>query len=305
MNKLLSVICPCFNEEKAIPIFYNEVNKIASKFDRDLDLEILFVDDGSSDDTLQIIRHLSGVDNRVRYVSFSRNFGKEAAMYAGLQKVKGDLIAVMDVDLQDPPSLLIKMLKYIDQGYDCVATRRKDRKGEPPVRSFFAKTFYKLINKISQTEIVDGARDFRLMTRQVVDSILSVSEYNRFSKGIFSWVGYKTKWISYENIERSAGDTKWSFWKLLLYSIDGIVAFSTVPLAISFLFGILFLIISLIIFVKNIILPSSASLFSSISSLVLFVSAIELICIGVIGQYLSKTYLESKKRPVYLVKEEN
>lgn len=231
---LLSIVVPCYNEQKMVSIFYSEIIKIAKQIEDKLDIELIFIDDGSKDKTLEEIKGLSQNDVRVKYISFSRNFGKESAIYAGLKKSLGDYIAIMDVDLQDPPNLIIQMyLDIINEGFDCVATRRVTRKGEPPIRSFFARMFYFLINKISKTEIVDGARDFRLMTRQVVDAVLSLNEYNRFSKGIFSWVGFKTKWLEYENVERAAGETKWSFWKLLIYSLDGIIAFSTVPLALS------------------------------------------------------------------------
>ena len=239
--KLLSVIVPCYNEEENVRDFYNELLKNQPFFEeKELDLEILYIDDGSKDKTVQEVKKLREEDQRVRLVSFSRNFGKEAAIYAGFQKAKGDFVVMMDADLQDPPALLPEMYGYIEQGYDSVATRRVTRKGEPPIRSFFARMFYRIMNKISKTEIVDGARDYRLMTRQVVDSIQAMSEYNRFSKGIFGWVGYETKWLEYENIERKKGETKWSFWKLFLYSLDGILAFSTMPLAIASVMGVLF-----------------------------------------------------------------
>ena len=243
----ISIIVPCYNEEEAMPIFYEEIIKVAHEMKK-VEFEFIFVNDGSKDKTLQVARELSKKDKRVRYVSFSRNFGKEAAMLAGLEAAKGDYVAIMDVDLQDPPALIPDMYNYIkNEHYDCVATRRVTRKGEPKIRSFFARCYYKLINKISKTEIVDGARDFRLMTRQMVDSILELKEYNRFSKGIFSWVGYETKWLEYENVERVAGTTKWSFWKLFGYSLESIVAFSTAPLAIASIVGILFCIISFFI----------------------------------------------------------
>ena len=303
----ISIIVPCYNEEESMPLFYDEICKTASSFDK-VDFEFIFVNDGSRDRTLEIARDLSKKDKRVRYISFSRNFGKEAAMLAGLDHSTGDYVAIMDADLQDPPSMLHEMYEGIkNEGYDCVATRRVSRKGEPPIRSFFAKCYYKLINKISDTEIVDGARDYRLMSRQMVDSILSLKEYNRFSKGIFSWVGYNTKWLEYKNVERVAGTTKWSFWKLFLYSLESIVAFSTVPLAISSIIGILFFLISMImivfIVVRTLTFGDPVAGWPSLVCIIFFVSGVQLFGIGVIGQYLSKLYLEVKNRPVYIVKE--
>ena len=303
----ISIIVPCYNEEEAMPLFYDEISKTASTFDK-VDFEFIFVNDGSRDRTLEVARELAKKDKRVRYISFSRNFGKEAAMLAGLEYSVGDYVAIMDADLQDPPSMLHDMYDGIkNEGYDCVATRRVSRKGEPPIRSFFAKCYYKLINKISDTEVVDGARDYRLMSRQMVDSILSLKEYNRFSKGIFSWVGYNTKWLEYKNVERVAGTTKWSFWKLFLYSLESIVAFSTVPLAISSIVGILFFLISMImisfIIVRTITFGDPVAGWPSLVCIIFFVCGVQLFGIGVIGQYLSKLYLEVKGRPVYIVKE--
>ena len=308
--KLMSIIVPCYNEQEAIPIFYQEISKMFEKMKNDVDFEVIFVDDGSTDDTLDVAKGLSKKDERIKYISFSRNFGKEAAMYAGLEKSKGDFVAIMDVDLQDPPELLIDMYNgIVNEGYDCVGTRRVTRKGEPPIRSFFARSFYRIINKISNTEIVDGARDYRLMTRKMVDSILSVKEYNRFSKGIFSWVGYKTKWLEYENVERVAGETKWSFWKLLMYSLDGIVAFSTAPLAIASVVGMLLCLISLIlvcvVVIKTLAFGDPVAGYPSLICAIIFIGGIQLFCIGILGQYLSKTYLEVKNRPIYITKEEN
>lgn len=305
----ISIIVPCFNEQESIPYFYKEICNIFKQIP-DGSLETIFVDDGSKDHTLEIIKEISERDRRFKYISFSRNFGKEAALFAGLSEATGDYIGVMDVDLQDPPSLIKNMYQILKTGeYDCVATRRVDRKNEPPIRSFFARIFYKLINRISNTNIVDGARDFRLMTRQMVDAILSVSEYNRFSKGIFSWVGFKTKWLEYENKDRVAGSTKWSFWKLFLYSIDGIVAFSTAPLAISSVFGILFCLISFIlilfIIIKTLIFGDSVSGWPSTVCIIFLVGGVQLFCTGILGQYLSKTYLETKKRPIYIIKEKS
>lgn len=306
MDKI-SVIVSCYNEQESLPLFYEEATKIAQKIEN-TEFEFIFVNDGSKDKTLDIIKNFRTKDNRVKYISFSRNFGKEAAMYAGLKKSTGDYVAIMDADLQDPPRLLIEMYETLKQGeYDCVATRRVTRKGEPPIRSFFARMFYRLINKISKTEIVDGARDFRLMTRQMVDAIVSMEEYNRFSKGIFGWVGFNTKWLEYENVERVAGETKWSFWKLFKYSIDGIIAFSTAPLVISTIMGLLFCLIAfiLIIFIvaRTLIYGDPVSGWPSMTCIILFVGGIQLFCIGIIGQYLSKTYLEVKKRPIYIIKE--
>ena len=303
----ISIIVPCYNEEESLPLLYDEICKVSSEFKK-VDFEFIFVNDGSRDKTLDIARDLSKKDKRVRYISFSRNFGKEAAILAGLESSVGDYVAIMDADLQDPPSLLFEMYDGIkNDGYDCVATRRVSRKGEPPIRSFFANCYYWLINKISKTPVIDGARDYRLMTRQMVDSILSLKEYNRFSKGIFSWVGYDTKWLEYKNVERVAGTTKWSFWKLFLYSLESIVAFSTVPLAISSVVGLLFFIVSLIMIVviitKTLMFGDPVAGWPSLVCILFFISGVQLFCIGVIGQYLSKLYLEVKGRPVYIIKE--
>lgn len=272
--------------------------------------ELLFVNDGSRDNTLNIIKQYAGRDPRVKYISFSRNFGKEGAIIAGLRHSGGDYVAIMDADLQDPPSLLAEMYSLIkDDNYDCIGTRRVNRKGEPPIRSFFAHCFYKLINKISKTDIVDGARDFRLMTRQMTDAIIDMPEYNRFSKGIFGWVGFRTKWLEYENIERVAGDSKWSFWKLFLYSLDGIVAFSTAPLSIASVLGILCLFVALIFIViviaKTLIWGDPVAGYPSLMCVILFIGGLQLVSIGILGQYLSKTYLETKRRPLYIIKESN
>lgn len=307
--KLLSVIVPCYNEEENVRDFYDELQKTSAFFqEKEIEIEILYIDDGSKDKTVAEVKKLRAQDEHVRLISFSRNFGKEAAIYAGLQKARGDFVVMMDADLQDPPSLLPEMYGYIEQGYDSVATRRVTRKGEPPVRSFFARLFYRIMNKISRTEIIDGARDYRLMTRQVVDSILAMSEYNRFSKGIFGWVGYETKWLAYDNIERKKGKTKWSFWKLFLYSLDGILAFSTVPLAIASIMGVLFCVLAFLLIIVTIVRklaygdPTSG--WPSLVCIISLVSGVQLFCLGIVGQYLSKTYMEVKKRPIYLVKEE-
>ena len=304
--KKISVVVPCYNEEEALPIFYDTFLKETA--DMPVEWEFVFVDDGSKDGTLAGFRTLHEKDGRVHYISFSRNFGKESAMYAGLEAATGDYVAIMDVDLQDPPALLPDMLRGIEEdGFDCVATRRVTRKGEPPIRSWFARKFYQLMGKISRTEIVDGARDFRLMTRQMVDAILSMKEYSRFSKGIFSWVGFETKWLEYENIERSAGETKWNFWKLLIYSIDGIIGFSTAPLAIASVAGVIFCIIAFLLllffFVKALIWGDPVAGFPATICIILLLGGIQLFCIGILGQYLSKTYLETKQRPIYITKE--
>lgn len=304
---LITVIVPCYNEEEAIPFFYREMSTVAEKL-KDFGLEMLFVDDGSSDNTLGLLRILAAEDKRVRYISFSRNFGKEAAMYAGLQNSKGDYVAIMDADLQDPPSLLPEMLSYIiDAGYDGVATKRSDRRGEPVIRTFFAKLFYRIINRISKVQMVPGARDYTLMTRRMVDAVLKLPEYNRYTKGIFNWIGFKVKWISYENISRVAGKTKWSFWKLFKYSIECIVAFSTAPLALASFFGFFFFLLSLagIIFIvaRDLSGIQSAAGWPSLICIILFISGVQLFCIGILGSYLSKTYLETKGRPFYLTAE--
>lgn len=309
MSRLLNIIVPCFNEEETVGPFYEEVIKLDPFFTKeDIKIEIIYVDDGSRDRTLERIKELRKQDERIRAVSFSRNFGKEAAIYAGLEHAKGDLVVLMDVDLQDPPHLLPEMIGHINAGYDSVATRRVSRKGEPPIRSFFARTFYKIMHKISKTDIVDGARDYRLMTRQVADAILSMGEYNRFTKGIFGWVGYETKWLEYENIERTRGETKWSFWKLFLYSLDGIMAFSTAPLAISSFFGMLFCVLAFLLIIVTIVRKAlfgdPVSGWPSLVCIISLVGGVQMFCVGILGQYLSKTYMEVKKRPIYLVKEE-
>jgi glycosyltransferase involved in cell wall biosynthesis len=310
--KLLSAIVPCFNEQENIFDFYDEFMKNEAFFkSQDVDFELIFVDDGSKDETVLRVKELNEKDKRVHLVSFSRNFGKESAMYAGLHASKGDYVVIMDCDLQDPPALLPDMLKAItEEGYDSVATRRVNRKGEPPIRSFFARQFYKIINKMTKTEIVDGARDYRLMTRDFVNAILSMGEYNRFSKGIFGWVGFKNKWLEFENIERKKGETKWSFWKLFAYAIDGIMAFSTAPLAMASFLGVFFCIVAflfiIIVMVRQWTVgdPNNTVGWASMVCIILFVSGVQLFCVGIVGQYLSKTYLEVKNRPLYIVKEE-
>ena len=303
----ISVIVSCYNEEETIPYFYEEITKVAKKMN-EVDFEFMFVNDGSKDKTLELIKDLAKKDKRVRFISFSRNFGKEAAMYAGLENVTGDYITLMDADLQDPPSMLPEMFSILKkEKYDSVGTRRVTRKGEPPIRSFFARCFYKIINKMSKVEMVDGARDYRLMTRQVVDSIISLKEYNRYSKGLFSFVGFDTKWLEYENVERVAGETKWSFWKLFKYAIEGIVAFTTAPLSIAAILGVLMCFIAfvaiIVIIVKTLAFGDPVGGWPSMVCILLFVSGIQLFCMGIIGQYLAKTYLETKNRPIYIVKE--
>ena len=306
---LLTVICPCYNEEESVGRFYQEVIKNQEFFrKKGVEMDILFVDDGSTDGTLAEVKKLRESDPRVHYVSFSRNFGKEAAMYAGLEKAKGDYVVMMDVDLQDPPHLLPEMFQSLEEGYDSVATRRVNRKGEPVIRSFFARRFYGLMKRISKTEIVDGARDYRMMTRQMVNAILSMGEYNRFTKGIYGWVGFRTKWLEYENVERAKGETKWNFWKLLVYSIEGITAFSTAPLSIAAFVGVLFCLLAFImivfIIVRKLIFDDPVSGWPSLVCIILMTSGVQFFCTGILGQYLAKTYLEVKKRPIYISKEE-
>ena len=313
--KQISIVVPCYNEVEALPLYYEAMLPVLDQLRaQGAEAEFVFVDDGSTDGTLRVMRELHEKDTRCGYLSFSRNFGKEAAMFAGLQHARGDYVAVMDADLQDPPEMLPEMLRLIesapeDDPIDCVGTRRTDRRGEPPIRSFFARCFYRLINKISKTEIVDGARDYRLMTRRMADAILSMSEYNRFSKGMFSWVGFKTRWLEYVNRERAAGETKWSFHKLFLYSIDGITAFSTAPLAIASYTGLAICAVSflylLFVFIKALAYGDPVAGWPSMVCIILFLGGIQLLCIGVLGQYLAKTYLEVKGRPQYVLQEKN
>lgn len=307
MNKLCSCIVPCFNEEKVIPIYYDEMQKVM-KQEENIEFEIIFVDDGSKDGTLEIMRKLSEQDPKVHYISFSRNFGKEAALYAGLERAKGDYVITMDVDLQDPPYLIPKMIRCIEEeNYDSVATRRVTREGEPVIRSFFARQFYKLINKISDSNIVDGARDFRMMKRKMVDAILTMPEYNRFTKGIFGWVGFETKWLEYKNVERAAGETKWSFWKLFRYAGEGIMAFSTAPLMAVSLMGVFVCIFAFLflifVIVRAAVFGDPVAGWPSLVCIISFLSGIQLLGMGVVGMYLSKTYLETKHRPIYIEKE--
>lgn len=303
----LSIVCPCYNEASCVKTFIIEVGKALASYE---DYEVVFVDDGSKDETLKIIKEIADTHNFVRYVSFSRNFGKEAALYAGLKKAKGDLVVTMDVDLQDPPSLLPELINAVDGGgYDSAATRRSTRKGEPPIRSWFARRFYWLMRKFSDVELVDGARDYRIMKRKMVDAILSMPENNRFTKGIYQWVGFKTKWIEFENVERIAGETKWSFWKLLKYAIDGVLAFTTAPLQIASWIGIVACVGSFVslgwIFLKALIFGNPVAGWPSMVCIIIFLGGIQLSMIGIIGAYLAKIYLETKRRPMYFVREEN
>lgn len=307
---MISVIVPCYNEEEALPHFFPEIRRVSDSMSDayGLSFEFIFVDDGSRDGTLNQLRRFSAEDSRVRYISFSRNFGKEAAMYAGLQNANGDYVAIMDADMQDPPSLLPEMYEVLQsKEYDSVATRRVDRKGEPPIRSFLAQCFYKIINRISDADIVDGARDFRLMKREMVCAIVSMGEYNRFSKGIFGWVGFRTKWLPYENVERVAGETKWSFWKLFKYSLQGIIAFSSAPLAIASILGLVSCLAAFaficVIIAKTLIFGDPVGGWPSLACIVLFMGGIQLLCMGILGQYLAKIYLETKHRPIYIVAE--
>ena len=309
MAELISLIVPCYNEEPSLPYFWEQTAAVMAKMDY-LDFEVIFVNDGSRDKTLEVLRSLAEADSRVKYISFSRNFGKEAAMFAGLEHAKGDYAAVMDADLQDPPALLEQMYHAVTQeGYDSAATRRVTRKGEPPIRSFFARMFYRIINKMTDVEIVDGARDFRLMNRKFLNALLELKERNRFSKGLFGWVGFKTKWLEFENVERVAGETKWSFWKLFKYSIEGIVAFTTTPLTIASVMGFFMCMLALcstvFIVVRKLIFGDPVSGWASTASIITFIGGIQLFFMGVFGQYLAKAYTEIKNRPIYLVAESN
>ena len=311
MGRCISVVVPCCNEEQALPYFIQEIQMVAAEMaQKGVDLEVLLVNDGSRDHTLSLLRDYAKQYENVRYLSFSRNFGKEAAMYAGLEHARGDYVAIMDADLQDPPSLLPQMYDLLQTGeYDSVATRRVSRQGEPPIRSFFARMFYKIINRISDADIVDGARDYRLMRRPMVDAILSMKEVNRFSKGIFGWVGFRTYWLPYENVERVAGETKWSFWKLFRYSLEGIIAFSTAPLAIASVVGLLVCLAAVValavVLVKTLAFGDPVAGWPSMICIILFLGGVQLLTVGIIGQYLAKTYLETKKRPIYILAEES
>lgn len=305
--KKITVIVPCFNEQDALPIYYKEMCKVMNKMP-EVEIEMLFVDDGSTDRTLSVMKDLNALDEKCKYLSFSRNFGKEAAIYAGLKNATGDYVAIMDVDLQDPPELLPQMYQILEEGeYDNVATKRSTRKGEPVIRSFLSETFYKCINKISKTEIVSGARDYRLMNRRMVDAVLEMSEYNRFSKGIFEWVGFRTKWLEFENVERSAGETKWSIRKLFTYSLEGIMGFSVAPLSFASVIGLLFCVLSflmvIVIVVRTLVWGDPVAGWPSLVCIVFMVGGVQLLCTGIVGQYLAKTYLETKHRPIYILKD--
>ncbi len=305
----LSVVVPCFNEEESIPLFYEEMERVRTSMGEEF--EYIFINDGSSDKTLDVLRELNLLNPYAHYLSFSRNFGKEAALYAGLQHATGDYVTVMDVDLQDPPELLIEMKQRLDQqpNLDCVGTRRVTRDGEPPIRSFFARMFYKLINHISQVEMVDGARDFRLMRRPMVDAILKLSEYNRFSKGIFAWVGFDTEYLEYKNVERVAGETSWNFWSLFKYSIEGIVNFSDAPLNIAFIGGLLSWVLAFVmmvlIVIRTLVFGDPTSGWPSLMTVILFLGGFQLLTIGILGKYIGKIFMETKKRPIYVIKEKS
>ena len=305
---MITLIVPCYNEQESLPIFYKEVTSVARRMGSDY--ELLFVDDGSKDRTLPILKELAAQDEHVTYFSFSRNFGKEAAMYAGFCNAKGDYVAVMDADMQDPPSLLPQMTAILESGeYDSVATRRTSRTGEPPIRSWFAKRFYRLVNRISDADIVDGARDFRLMRREMAEAIVSMGEYNRFSKGIFGWIGFRTYWMPYDNIERAAGETKWNFWKLFKYAIDGIISFSQAPLSIASWFGMVMTLLSFLflflIVIRKAVFGDPVAGWASTICVIVFIGGIQLFCLGIMGQYIAKAYLETKKRPHFIISETN
>lgn len=303
--KRLTAIVPCFNEEEVLPLFYDEIVRVADLLKNEVEFEVLFINDGSADGTLRVLKELRSKDKRMKYLSFSRNFGKEAAMYAGLEHAKGDYVAIMDADLQHPPAMLCDMYRgIVEEGFDSVAAKRMNREGEPKLRSFFSRKFYKLLSRLSKIEIVEGSVDYRLMTRQMVDAILKMSERNRFTKGIFAWVGFHTKWIPYQNVERAAGTTKWSFWKLFKYSLEGIIGFSTTPLAMSSILGLIFCIVAFIliiyIIIKTLVWGDPTTGWPSLACLVLMMGGIQLFCMGILGQYLGKAYIEIKNRPIYL-----
>jgi glucosyltransferase len=309
VKKLISIIIPCYNEEESLPLLYEALKEVMGQMES-YRFEVLFIDDGSKDNTMLVLNRIAVEDSRMKFISFSRNFGKEAAMYAGFRNAKGDYVAVMDADMQDPPSLLPEMVSYLeDEDYDSVATRRVTRDGEPKIRSFCARMFYKIINKISDADVVDGARDFRLMKRNMVDSICQMSEYNRFSKGIFGWLGFKTKWLPYKNVNRIAGETKWNFWKLLKYSFEGIVNFSQVPLVISSWIGLILTVVSIVaimfVVIRKIVFGDSVQGWASTICIISLLGGIQLFCIGILGQYIAKTYMEVKNRPHYIINKSN
>ncbi len=308
-RRLISIVVPCYNEEPTLPILYPELNKVAAEMP-DYDFEYVFINDGSKDKTHEMLKNMAAEDERVKYISFSRNFGKEAALLAGLKNAKGDLVATMDADMQDPPALLPKLVSYVESGeYDNAATRRITRKGEPVIRSFFARTFYKLMRHMTDIDIVDGARDYRVMSRPMVESVIALEEYNRFSKGIFAWVGYETKWVEFENVERSAGETKWSFWKLLRYSIEGIVSFSNTPIHLASYMGLGLTGVSALalvfVIVRALLFGDEVAGWPSLVCIITFMGGVQLFVMGIMGQYISKTYLEVKRRPHYIIKDTN
>ena len=309
LMSLLSLVVPCYNEQEVLHLFMEELTRVTATLG-DVQTEVILVNDGSSDNTLAVIRELAGRYDCVRYISFSRNFGKESAMLAGFAAAKGDYVAVMDADLQDPPALLPDMLRAVrEEGFDCAGTRRTTRKGEPPIRSLFARMFYRLINLISHTQLVDGARDYKLLSRKAVNALLSMPEYNRFSKGLYEWIGFRTKWLEFQNVERVAGETKWSFWKLFKYSLEGIVAFTTFPLALASVLGMLCILVALVIIVclcvRQILWHSSVDGWTSLVCIIVLLSGLQLFCAGIIGQYISKMYLEIKRRPHYIIAEQS
>lgn len=309
MKELISVIVPCYNEGAVLPLFIEQMYKVIQRMSEQ-NFEIILINDGSKDNTKFVMKELAEADKRIKYISFSRNFGKEAAIYAGFQHAQGNYVVMMDADLQDPPELLPKMYKaVVEEGFDSVATRRVTRKGEPRIRSFFARCFYKIINKMSDVEIIDGARDYRLMNRKFLNALLELSEYNRFSKGLFGWVGFNNKWIDFENVERIAGETKWSFWSLFRYSIEGIVAFTTTPLIISSVVGFVFCLISVLaigfIIIRRLVFGDPVAGWASLTCIITFLGGIQLFCLGILGQYMAKMYLEIKNRPIYLIDESN
>ena len=307
--KKVNLIVPCYNEAEALPLFKDELNKVIQTLDQ-YTFEILLINDGSTDTTLSVMKEICDTDSHYKYISFSRNFGKEAAMYAGFCNSYGDYAAIMDADMQDPPALLPDMLHCLEtEDYDSVATRRVSRIGEPKIRSFFARNFYKLINKISDADVVDGARDFRLMKREMVDSIVAMCEYNRFSKGIFGWIGFKTKWLEYENVNRIAGETKWSFWGLFKYAVDGIINFSETPMSLASGLGIFLTIFSFLmvifIIIRKEIFGDPVAGWPSLACIIIFIAGLQFLCMGIMGKYIAKTYLEVKNRPHYIVSETN
>lgn len=306
--KVIDIIVPCYNESEVLDIYFNETKKVISDI-KTYEFNFIFVDDGSQDSTLEIMQKYSKENSNVKYISFSRNFGKESAMYAGLKNSTGDYVLIMDVDMQNPPHLIGKMIEAVEQGYDCCGAHRSTRKGDSPVRTFFTRIFYKIVNKISDVNMPDGAGDFRLMSRTMVNAVIAMSEVQRFSKGIFSWIGFKTKWIQFENVERAAGNSKWSFWKLFIYALDGITAFSTIPLKIVSIFGTIISFSSFIyltyIIIKTLIFGKDVQGYASTITLLLFIGGIIVLSCGILGEYIGKIYMEIKNRPIYIIKQTN